>query len=77
MTRPRDTRPLEITGSGRRRAASWAAYGLLVAAVGGLLILLLIRFTGSAWLAAGLVAFMLAYMAVMGWLAMRNIEGRR
>jgi hypothetical protein len=79
MNRRRDAiKPLQIAGPGRRRAlASWASWALLVAAIGGVLVILLLRFTGSPWLAGGLVAFMLAYMAVMGWLAMRNIEGRR
>ena len=66
-------RELEIGGSGRgKRIRGLIGYLLLIAAVAGLLVFLFVRFTGSMRLAVVLVAFMMAYMLVMGYLASRR-----
>jgi hypothetical protein len=68
---------LEIpaVGQGRwLRGLIW--YLILVAGVASLLVYLFVRFTGSLRLAVLLVAFMLGYMGVMGWLASRRADER-
>jgi len=48
-----------------------------MAVVATAIALLLARFTGSVMLAAALVAFMLGYMGLMGWWAMRGESKKR
>ena len=70
-------RELEIGDSGRsKRIRGLIGYLLLFVAVAGLLVYLFIQFTGSMKLAVVLVAFMLTYMIVMGWLASRRADER-
>jgi hypothetical protein len=70
-------RYVEIGGVGRRRnIIGLISYLLLFAAVAAVLVLMFQRFTGHFWLAAALVSFMVAYMALMGWWASRNHDGR-
>jgi hypothetical protein len=70
-------RELEIEGGGRvKRMRGLIAYLLLFVGVGGLLVFLFMRFTGSLYLAIVLVTFMMTYMVVMGWLAARRPEDR-
>ena len=56
----------------RKRVIGWLSYLLLFAVVAGALILVFAQFTGSKLLAFGLVGFMVAYMALMGWLASKR-----
>lgn len=66
-------RELEIPDAGRGRwlrGLIW--YFILIVTVASLLAYLFVRFTGSMRLAIVLVAFMLTYMGVMGWLASRK-----
>ena len=58
------------------KANTFAAYAVLMVVVGGAVVALFHRFTGSLWLAVALVGFMMAYMLVMGWLTSRNLRGR-
>ena len=62
--------------TGERRWAGLAAYVLMFAGLAMLVVVLMRRFTGSLWWAIGLVAFMVSYMLVTGWLASRNMRGR-
>ena len=74
----RNDRALEIAAPGarERRWVGVASYVVLLLCVAGVTVALLRRFTGSLWLAIGLVAFMLGYMLVMSWLTSRNLGGR-
>lgn len=76
MPRRSDFKPIEISPERRGRVVSWAGYLILVAAVAALLVLAFARFTGALWLAVMLVSFMLLYMGIAAWLAMRNSEGK-
>ncbi len=70
-------RELEIGGSGQgKRLRGLIGYLILVLAVASLLVYLFVRFTGSMRLAVVLVAFMMTYMIVMGWLASRRPDDR-
>ena len=69
------TPPLEVLEIDTARSKRWrglAIWVFLVIFVGTLLGTLFMRFTGSMRLAIVLVAFMMAYMGVMGWLASRK-----
>jgi hypothetical protein len=66
---------LEIGSSGRRKyLVGLVAYLLFFAVVAVAVGWIFAYFTSSKILAAGLVGFMVTYMAIMGWLASRNIE---
>jgi hypothetical protein len=67
---------LDIDLSAGKRWRGLIGYALLVAAVAGLLIYLFVQFTGSLVLAIVLVAFMMGYMGIMGWLAVRKADGK-
>ncbi len=67
---------LEIDTSLTRRRRSWLAFLIFFLIVAIVLILIFIRFTGSTGLAILLVTLMVGYMAVMGYLASRNIQQR-
>ena len=58
-----------------KRWIGFATYAVFFALVAGVIIVLMRRFTGSLWLAIGLVTFMVSYMLVMGWLTSRNLSG--
>jgi hypothetical protein len=77
---PRETgsRPeyIEIQTGAKRRIWGWVGFLLLFLAIAGLLVVIFIQFTASVALAVALVLFMIAYMAIMGWLASRKIERR-
>ena len=81
MTIPADEGPaadkpkleeLQIDTGRGRRWLGLAGYVLFFALVAGVLIYLFFQFTDSLKLAFLLVIFMVTYMAVMGWLAMRR-----
>ncbi|HEV7301006.1 MAG TPA: hypothetical protein VGN72_16685 [Tepidisphaeraceae bacterium] len=63
---------LEIDTAQSKRWRGLAIWVILVVFVGTLLGTLFMRFTGSMRLAILLVAFMMTYMGVMGWLASRK-----
>jgi hypothetical protein len=73
-----DDNAIEIAADGdrERRWAGVATYVVLLACVAGVTAALLRRLTGSLWLAIVLVAFMMGYMLVVGWLTSRNLRGR-
>jgi hypothetical protein len=76
---PSDEKPpryLDIDLSSGKRWRGWIGYLLLVAAVAWALIYLFVKFTGSLLLAIVLVAFMMTYMGIMGWLAVRKGNDR-
>lgn len=68
---------LEIDSTRKARWLGLLSYLAFFALVAGLLVVLFVRFTGSYLVAAGLVIFMIGYMAVMGYWASRNLEDRR
>jgi len=67
-----DQREMEIEPTGNNRWVGLAGYGVLVLGIAALLVFLLTRFSTSLALAIGLVAFMIAYMLLMGYLAGRK-----
>jgi hypothetical protein len=67
---------LEIDTAKKRRWTGWIAYILLYLAVAALLIIILVKLWTPVALAVGLVAFIVGYMAFMGYLASRNIDRR-
>jgi 4-hydroxybenzoate polyprenyltransferase len=68
-----DDRYLEIGPSGeRKRRKGMFLFLLFYVGVGAAFALLLYHFTRNWVLAVLLVGFMVSYMAVMGWAAMRN-----
>ncbi len=69
-------RELNIDLSRSQRLRSWIGYVALIVLIAAVFVFLFNRFTGSFWLAIGLVTFMLGYMILMGWLASRKIEHR-
>ena len=72
-----DAEALEIPAhDSEKRWVGLLTYAVLFAAVAAVIVVLMRRFTGSLWLAAALVTFMVAYMLLMGWLTSRNLRGR-
>jgi len=68
-----EDRYLEIGPSGKRkRTRGLVAFILFFAGVGWGLAYLLMQFTRNWILAVVLVGFMVGYMSIMGWLAMRK-----
>jgi hypothetical protein len=65
---------LEIDTGQSKRWRGLVGWVLLVVLVASLLVALFIQFTGSMRLAIVLVAFMMTYMGVMGWLASRKAD---
>jgi hypothetical protein len=64
---------LEIdTGGRRKRIVGTVSYLLFFLGVAAALVTLFIYFTNQWTLAILLVGFMVIYMAIMGWLAMRK-----
>ena len=62
--------------TGKGRWVSLIAYAMIFLLVAGLFVFLFIQFTSSWRLALILVAFLVGYMLLMGYLAGRNVEGR-
>lgn len=70
-------RYIEIdTGGRRKRFIGTVTYLLFFLAVAAALVSLFIYFTNHWTLAILLVGFMVLYMSLMGWLAMRKVEER-
>jgi hypothetical protein len=67
---------LEIDTAKKRRWTGWIAYILLYLVVAALLIVILVKLWTPVALAVGLVAFIVGYMTLMGYLASRNINRR-
>ena len=76
MSRKREKDGLEIESARGRRWVGLAGYALVYLAVAGVLVFLLTRLSTSWALAVGLVAFMIGYMSLMGYLAGRK-SGRK
>ena len=67
---------LEIDTARKRRWVGLAVYALIYLAVAGVLVVLFIRLNTTFALALGLVAFMVGYMTLMGYLAGRKPDRR-
>ena len=67
---------LEIDTAKKRRWTGWIAYVLLYLVVAVLLVVILVKLWTPVALAVGLVAFIVGYMTLMGYLASRNINRR-
>jgi hypothetical protein len=63
---------MEIDPARKRRWVGLATYALVYLGVGAILVFLLTRLATSWALAIGLVAFMIGYMTLMGYLAGRK-----
>jgi hypothetical protein len=75
---PERSRPeyLEIDTGWRKRWLGLAGFLLAFLLVATILVYLFMQFTASLALGIGLVLFMIAYMAVMGYVAGRTVERR-
>ena len=69
-------RQLEIDTASRRRWTGLIGYTFFFLVVAGALVTMFFRFTGSLRMAVVVVAFMISYMLLMGWLAARDPERR-
>ena len=65
---------IEIDTGRRKRWLGFAAYVAFFLGVAVLLVVVFVKFTSSLGMAMFLVAFMVAYMGIMGWMASRNAE---
>jgi hypothetical protein len=71
---PTDEPGMEISLGRGKRILGLLIWLALVAVVAAVLVFLFVRFTASLRTALALVAFMLAYMAVMAWITMRRAQ---
>ena len=71
-----ETQFLEIDTGRKRRWFGWVGYILFFVIVAAALIFFFVQLNTSFRLAAGLVIFMVAYMAIMGWFASGKLDRR-
>lgn len=72
--KPRQRKAMEINLDRPRRVRSTVAFWLFLLAVAGLLAFLLMRFTGSKWIAFGLAGGMLLYMLIAGAVTSKHLS---
>jgi len=70
-------KPIEIKPDQPGPAAEWFGWALLFVAVSASLVFMLLWLTESILMAVGMTTFMMIAMVGMGWLASRNLDGRR